>query len=138
MVDRIAKLIATKIVLANETDEDREIYEYGLQIILNTLFSISIVLLLGFLMNEMQGTIVFLICYCSLRLFAGGLHADTNNKCMTIFICGYLVFAIIIKNIEVTLNFSSIAVLLGSIICIVLWAPVDVPNNPIPISKKEL
>jgi len=138
MVDKMAEIISQKIVTVNGNREDKEIYVYGLQILLNTFFSISIVLLIGFIFNELWGTVVFLFCYCSLRVFAGGLHANTNNMCMAIFIGGYIFMSIILNYVEVAFNVSVICVLMLINVSILMWAPVDVPNNPIPISKKKV
>lgn len=138
MIDKMAEIISQKIVTVNGNREDKEIYVYGLQILLNTFFSISIVMLIGLIFNELWGTVVFLFCYCFLRVFAGGLHANTNNMCMTIFIGGYIFMSIILNCIEVAFNARVICVLILINVSILLLAPVDVPNNPIPISKKKV
>lgn len=138
MVEKISQLLAEKIVLNIGQEEDQEIYEYGLQIFLNTLFSISIVLVLSILIKEFCGTVIFLISYCSIRLYAGGLHADTNNKCMMIFVGGYVIASIITQNIEITLNAGIIIILLLFNVCIGFWAPVDALNNPVPIQKRSI
>lgn len=138
MVDKIAEVISDRIVAVNGQREDKEIYKYGLQILLNTVISIGIVLLIGSAANELWGTVIFLFCYCSLRLFAGGLHADTNNKCMVIFIGGYIIALSILKCVEVVLNVDVIGILVLLNICVLMWAPVDVPNNPIPTAKKRI
>lgn len=138
MIDRIAEVISQRIVTVNGNREDREIYVYGLQILLNTLFSIGIVLVIGFVFNVLWGTVVFLFCYCLLRVFAGGLHVNTNNLCMTIFIGGYILFSFALNYIEVFLNVKTICILVLFNICILKWAPVDVPNNPIPMMKRRI
>lgn len=129
MVDKIAEIISNRIIAVNGQGEDKEIYTYGLQILLNTLLSIGVVLLIGSAANELWGTVIFLFCYCSLRLFAGGLHVDTNNKCMSIFVGGYILVLCILKCVDITLKIDVIAILVLFNICILMWAPVDVPNN---------
>lgn len=138
MVDKIAKIICGKIIEFNGQSEDKEIYEYGLQILLNTVFSIGIVLLIGGIINEFCGTAMFLLCYCSLRLFAGGLHANSNNRCMIIFIGGYILVSYILEYTEVILNIWVISIAVLFNICILMWAPVDVPNNQIPTPKRRI
>ncbi len=138
MVDKIAEIISNRIIAVNGQGEDKEIYTYGLQILLNTLLSIGVVLLIGSAANELWGTVIFLFCYCSLRLFAGGLHVDTNNKCMSIFVGGYILVLCILKCVDITLKIDVIAILVLFNICILMWAPVDVPNNSIPTPKKRI
>jgi len=43
MVDKIAEIISNRIIAVNGQGEDKEIYTYGLQILLNTLLSIGVV-----------------------------------------------------------------------------------------------
>lgn len=62
MVDKIAEIISNRIIAVNGQGEDKEIYTYGLQILLNTLLSIGVVLLIGSAANELWGTVIFLFC----------------------------------------------------------------------------
>ena len=131
MIERIANSISEKIVMYNHNSGDKEIYNYGLQIIFNTLFSISAVLLSGAFFHEFTGAVLFLISYCSVRLFAGGLHAGTNNRCMMIFIGGYIITYLILRNLTVHFNPSIVCFLILLNCMILFWAPVDALNNPI-------
>lgn len=138
MVGKLANIIAERIVEYNHRNEEKEIYNYGLQIMLNTLCSICMVLVLGGLFHEFFGSVFFLICYCSVRFFAGGLHVSTNGKCMTIFVSGYLAAHLILKRAEILMDVKTICFLLLFNCLILLLAPVDVVNNPISIDKKRI
>lgn len=138
MIERIAAFVSERIAASNHNNDDKEIYNYGLQIMLNTLFSICAVLLLGAVLHELSGTVLFLLSYCSVRLFAGGLHASTNNKCMTIFIGGYVVTYLILRNLSVHLDFVIISFLIILNLLILLWAPVDALNNPISQANRKI
>lgn len=131
MIERIADVVSERIVMYNHKSGDKDIYNYGLQIILNTLFSICTVLLLGAIFHEFTGAVLFLISYCSVRLFAGGLHASTNNRCMMIFIGGYIITYLILKNLVVHFNPVILCFLILLNCMILFWAPVDALNNPI-------
>lgn len=131
MIERIAEIVSEKIIVYNHNSDDKDIYIYGLQIILNTLISICAVLLLGAFFHEFTGAVLFLISYCSVRLFAGGLHASTNNRCMMIFISGYIITYLILKNLVIHFNPVVLCFLILLNCMILLWAPVDALNNPI-------
>lgn len=138
MIENIANIIAKKIVEHNIKSENEDIYSYGAQILLNTLCSILIVVLLGVLFDEFIGTIIFLLSYCSLRFFAGGLHVSTNGRCIMTFVSGYIAVCFILKLITITLD---IEIILGLItINLITWilAPVDNRNNPISLEKKKI
>ena len=61
MVDKIAEIISNRIIAVNGQGEDKEIYTYGLQILLNTLLSIGVVLLIGSAANELSGAFSLLL-----------------------------------------------------------------------------
>lgn len=137
MVRKISELVATKIVLNTKLEEDKEIYVYGLQIILNTLVSMGLVLLIGYCFHIFYETIFFLVSYSSIRLYAGGFHASSNEKCIGIFLLGYLVISFILSNVEpVTCIYLTLVLCLLDI-SIFMWAPVEAYNNPIPEQKKR-
>ena len=138
MIERIATFVSERMVALNHNEEEKEIYNYGLQIMLNTLFSICTVLLLGAVFHEFTGTVLFLLSYCTVRLFAGGLHASTNNKCMMIFIGGYVVTYLILRNRSIHLDVVIISFLIIVNLFVFLWAPVDALNNPISQANKKI
>lgn len=137
MIKKISDSVASKIVFETGHEEEKEVYAYGLQIIFNTLISIIMVMLVGICLHEVSGTIAFLISYCSIRLYAGGFHANTNEKCMAIFVFGYLIISFILSHVKVILNLYSILILALINIAIIMWAPVEAYNNPIPVSHKN-
>lgn len=137
MIEEVAEILAEKIVSYNSLEKNKEIYAYGLQIIINTTASLGIVLLLGFILGEFLNTVVFLVCYCAIRIFAGGLHANTNNRCMIIFISGYIFICFLLKNVLFVLNGGVVCLLIAINLCVVCLAPVEAPNNPISVAKRK-
>lgn len=137
MIKKISELIAESMVLHTKLQEDREIYVYGLQIILNTIISLGIVLIAGYWLHIFCETLLFLFCYCSIRLFAGGFHASSNEKCIGTFILGYLVIIFILFNVNKITNLYLILILCLINTIIAMWAPVEAYNNPIPKWKKN-
>src|SRR5699024_12526038 len=74
--------------------DDYEIYKYGFEVLIAFIVNTVVILSIGLLFNKLFYSIVFLICYCPIRQFAGGYHANNYTKCLLIFI---LIFILIIN-----------------------------------------
>ncbi|QSF47871.1 accessory gene regulator B family protein [Paenibacillus tianjinensis] len=63
--------------------------QYALNIILNTLLTITASLALGWLFNNFTQTLIFYFCFSVLRLCSGGFHLKTAAACnvVTTLIC---------------------------------------------------
>ena len=70
-------LICKKVI----KDEDREIYQYGLEQFFPTLLNIATVLLLGIIFGEIYQCIVLTLSFMALRSYSGGYHASTSLRC---------------------------------------------------------
>ena len=76
-------------------------------------------------------------CYCPIRQFSGGYHADNYKKCLGIFVKIYLINISIISFIS-NRNLDGI-IIIGTLISYLgIWrlAPIEHRNNP--LSKKEI
>lgn len=97
MFRRIAELALKKLDSGSVIEEEyREVYIYGIQVLMLDLLETFIALLLGFVSCRLLEIILFLLMFVPLRQFAGGYHASTSLKCtifttasMTIFILAY-------------------------------------------------
>lgn len=70
--------------------EDRDIYVYGYQIIISSMFGIILVCILGVLLKSLPESLIFLVVFITTRQFYGGYHANTFFKCCVLFIFSYL------------------------------------------------
>ena len=55
-----------------------------------TLLFIVVILFIGYILNRFKETALFLLCYCPIRQFTGGYHADNYKKCLLSFILIYI------------------------------------------------
>lgn len=67
--------------------EKRAIYIYGVELGCSTLWTCTFILLLSFLLGQALNCILFLGVFISLRLFAGGYHAETYRNCFILTTC---------------------------------------------------
>lgn len=129
----------TSFLIVNKTikDEEYEVYSYGFEILIAFLVNIVIVLGIGILFDKFIHTIIFLVCYCPIRQFAGGYHAENYTKCLLIFVAIF-VLTIIFNNI-IDLNLFKGIIIVFSILSwvgICLLAPKEHRNNPLSYKEK--
>lgn len=131
MIKYISEHLAEKIISINDDVSNKKIYIYGLQIVLNTICTFLIIGICGIIFHRMIATLFFLFCYCSIRLWAGGYHASTNERCMSMFIIMYLLVNIFFT--KLSFDFVTLlGLLIVENIMILNLAPIAAVNNPIP------
>jgi len=128
MIHAIATWIASVFVLYGESsEEDADIYAYGLEAVIAALFNIVISLFISFLFRGVVEGIIFVLVFALLRRFTGGYHADTHYKCVLTF-CALLTFAMLITSFVPEFRGS---IIITFIIAIFSWigifvlAPID-------------
>lgn len=121
------------------TPDDREIYEYGLEITIANMVNGIIVFLIGVGFQKIPETIIFYLAFVSLRFFCGGYHADSYSRCFFSFaltnaLClGASGWIAKHENIISGLFFLA-AVLLW--LCIFKMAPLEHENRPFTDKEK--
>lgn len=112
-------------------EENKEIIVYGIDALLSTLINVVIVVGLGLILKLFLPTVVFLISFAVLRVFAGGYHAKTRIGCTASFLTIYLAGMtlqqytpdIFVKPVTIGLAAISFA-------SVFILAPVEHPNRP--------
>ena len=133
MLENLAKSTARFFVSQNIVkSEYEEIYAYGMEIILSTVFNGLIVLIIAILSDTVLLSLLFFTAFILMRRSAGGYHAKTHIGCMMILIAVHLMFMVLINvipdSIIPILSYFSIAY---SCISVYLFAPVEHPNKPV-------
>lgn len=109
--------------------DEKEVYQYGVELILNEVITFSLILIYSVLAWKLRYAVEFLSVFCLTRVYCGGYHASKTSICrltmIGIFFCIY-VLSDMLKNI------SPIWLLLLLITCfaiIILLVPVKHPNK---------
>lgn len=137
------KLYAEKItsfLICNKTidPKDYNIYLYGFETLIAFLVNISVILTIGFTFGRFVHTLLFLGCYCPIRQFAGGYHADNYKKCLFVFIIIYLINILLLNNLRYkNMNEIILGVTFMSYIGIWILAPREHRNNPLSYKEKS-
>lgn len=136
MYQYVSKKIAQKWLADSAINiEEKEIYEYGIEIILSSLVGILLIILLGICFFNIRITLLFLLIFIPIRSYCGGYHAETYLKCnigmLVVFICTML----IATNVKIT--FNAVAIILIVInIHISILSPVVNKSKPLTTSEK--
>jgi len=86
MITKLSRIIADFLIRQKiVSEEQREIYEYGLELSISSVIGIIIVLAIGFISGKFWESVVFYIVFCFTRLFTGGFHAPNHLLCKVAF-----------------------------------------------------
>ena len=138
MISKLAKgtacfFVDNKIIEA----EDSEVYAYGIELLLSTIFNLIIAIIIALISNEFIPCVINLTAFVTIRMYAGGYPADTHWGCMLTLACVLIIFILIIKTISLTVMMISIPIMwILSAIIIFIFSPVEHPNKPISYKKK--
>ncbi|MGO0904341.1 accessory gene regulator ArgB-like protein [Clostridioides difficile] len=137
MIESCANKI-TSFLIINKTIEQKEydLYLYGFKTLIAFIVNIIVILFTGYVLNRFKETALFLLCYCPIRQFTGGYHADDYKKCLLSFILIYLTNIYLIESLmSKKLDYIIIIIMCISYIGIYFLSPLEHRNNP--LSKKE-
>lgn len=119
-------------------DENRELYSYGLELLLAECTSILCVFILGLISGHFIDSVLFLAAFIPLRTYAGGYHANTHFRCLVLLII-VIATAVAIKAF-VPANYLIIAfcsLSIPSLILVIVMAPVEHSNKSLSAGEKK-
>ncbi len=137
MISKLAQKSALMLVKKGSIEqEEKELYEYGLFILISHLFFFLLTVVFGVILSCIIESIIFYIAFQSIRRYAGGYHAATELRCdimsgLSIFLSLAVIRVSSVFNTEKALFVLSIF----SSVAIIIFCPLDTPEKP--LSKKE-
>ena len=119
-----------------KNEEELEIIEYGLEAIYLTFTKIIIILLLSIVLDIFKETLLMILFYNVIRLFAFGLHAKNSTTCLIMSIILFIggTYLSIYVNIPIILK---IILSITCIVLIIIYAPADTEKRPLINAKKR-
>lgn len=138
MLTKLSQIIVDFFVKEDVvSEEQREIYQYGIELSVSTLMGLFIVLAIGVLSRRFTESVIFYIVFCLTRAFCGGFHAHSHLLCKVTFICVLilvLVMDLVLDNIEMYYWF---VLYLYSLTIVCAFAPVENPNKRLTSYDKK-
>lgn len=137
MINKLSTFFTEKL-LSNGTisDEDKELYIYGLFMLLSQLMFFIIACIFGFVLNCIIESIIFYIAFQFIRKYAGGYHAATETRCEILSTLSISACIVVIR-LSKTYDFQTVLLIISAVssVCIFVFCPLDTPEKP--LSKKE-
>ncbi len=112
--------------------EDKEIYEYGFDLLIADFINFSCMLMIGGGTNRFWQTITYIILFVGLRSVCGGYHAKTHLRCHICTIGAFLSFLLLL-NVDILEN-NELLVPVGNflaVILVILFAPIPHADKPL-------
>ena len=121
------------------TNDDIEIYAYGLEVFLATALQLVTFLTLGLILGQALTTVAFLIGFIPLRSVAGGYHAQTHLRCFLGFALIYTLFLGMLQIVPLNLSaWMAISFVALSAIAVLALAPLSDKNRPIGPKRRKV
>lgn len=128
LADKVAGVLSENSIVSKE---DKEIYTYGLEVILSTVVNLVVVILLGCIFDFLLPTMLFVLFFAVLRVYAGGYHAKTHFGCIATFTLLYIVNMLLhLFTPEDWKAILSVSLSVIAFISIFIMAPIEHPNRP--------
>ena len=137
MISKLSAYLAEKL-LSNGTisEEEKELYIYGLFMLISHLMFFIIACIFGLISGCIFESIIFYTAFQFIRRYAGGYHASTEIKC-DIFSTLSILACIAVIRLSKTYDFQTVLLIISAIsaVCIFSFCPLDTPEKP--LSEKE-
>lgn len=128
-------LIKSNVI--ENTDTEREYYQYGIEITVSSLLNIILIISIGALTFSIFESIIFLVCFVLIRQFTGGYHANTYFKCNLTFCISFI--AVLVLYYTTAVYLSTYISILITFVCVSVFlvkCPIEHINKPIPNNRK--
>lgn len=137
MINHLAERLVKKLLSSGTiTEEDRELYIYGLFILLSQCMFFIITAVFGLILGCVIESIVFYVAFQFIRKYAGGYHASTETRCEIMSTLSILACIVVIR-LEKQFDFQTVVFIAAAVsaVCIFCFCPLDTPEKP--LSEKE-
>lgn len=136
-MEKMCKTIAAKMVdnsIIKKTEMG--LYAYGMRLMLMSVIDISVVIIIAIMFHRFVETVLFLLAFIPLRMYAGGYHAHSELGCFIIFIFTYFIFLILIEYVPInTYPVIAVNVAILGLVCILKFAPIVNSNKPLSVAR---
>lgn len=139
MFKSLAHKLTNLLVKNNIIKEDEyEIYRYGFEMLVYFIVNISIALFIGIIFNRFIQTVIFLLCYSTVRQFSGGYHARNYTECTLTFVFICVITNLIDMNIDIRqYKYILIVICILNVFIITKLSPLEHRNKPLSDNEKK-
>lgn len=116
-------------------EEDKDLYQYGVEQICNIILNILTTVIIGTLYGMIPEILIFMFAYIPLRIYAGGFHAKTPFRCYLCSVAIAVIALSVMKFTEIP-YFICIIIVAASSTVILKAAPIEDKNKPLDSTEK--
>ena len=116
------------------SDKDKDIYEYGLNLVLFSALNLFAILLTALITERLVESVILIAVTVPLQMFGGGYHAKTHLKCFLIMYLGWWVVMLVAPIMN---TFVTMCIIVLSVSTIFWFAPVAHKNVPISVGQRN-
>ncbi len=121
----------------NVHEEDKEIYLFGFYQGLIFLLNLATALFTGIILDMFLESVLFLVCFIPLRIFAGGYHAKTQLRCYVMSTITTIILLYLIGFLQKNMGVKAITLYIISACIIWCLAPVQDKNKPLDLDEQK-
>lgn len=121
----------------NIDEDDKEIYLFGFYQGLIFLLNLVTALLTGIILDMFLESVLFLICFIPLRIFAGGYHAKTQFRCYVMSTVSTVILLYLIAFLQKNMGVEAIAIYMVAACVVWKLAPVQDKNKPLDLDEQR-
>lgn len=135
MYKRVINKFFCGVIDQAESEDDKEIVRYGLEVILSQAVSTLAIILIGLFSHNLLETVIFMLCFCSIRVVAGGYHANTHLFCFLSTVLSFLLFIVI--NTYIAKEYNAVLMLIAGIFYFIILGLAPIFNDKRKFSAEE-
>lgn len=113
MINNFIELLIKDKMIPNES---KDVYLYGIYVIVFNLIVVVDILLIGFILNQLKYSFYFLIFWIPYRIFVGGSHCSTPSRCIIVFSLLHILGIVIFLNFKNIIYFFNIFLMIIQIV----------------------
>lgn len=128
LVEKLADTLERNNVIQSE---EREIYEYGIEVLINNVVLMGIIFVIGLFLRKIEYTLLFMCFFPLIRKYTGGYHAPKRWQCFVLTNLIHLGIIGLEYLSNTTMNEQVITMMLLFSLCIIFIVdPIENANNP--------
>ena len=134
-----SKILAFISRFMEVSPEMKDVYQYGIEITISSIFNIILVLVCALALNDILAGITYLFIFVFLRSFTGGYHATTYLRCNITMVVTFLITCVSYKIIVhyAPPLFICEAIALINLIPIIIFSPVPNKHKPLTDAQRK-
>lgn len=138
MFARFSNMVTNLFIMMSVIqEEDKELYQYGVEQICSIVLNIMTTVIIGVLYGMISEILIFMFAYIPLRIYAGGFHAKTSLRCYLCSVAITIIALSVMKFVKIPYFICIIAAAVSSIV-ILSAAPIEDKNKPLDSVEKTV